>query len=109
MGELISGAGGDRGAAANSAPQITGDVGADSANSGSSCPPEYAGLSIHEVMAQMDAERHRRAAAEVGEHLAAGFLPRTPVTSSRAGSGFESGGVLDACAPSGSLAGLTDA
>ncbi len=57
----------------------------------------------------MDAERHQRAAATAGEHLDAGFQPRTPVTSSRAGSGFESGGALDTSAPSGSLAGLTDA
>ncbi|HEY2238877.1 MAG TPA: DUF222 domain-containing protein [Streptosporangiaceae bacterium] len=57
----------------------------------------------------MDAERHQRAAAAAGEHLDAGFRPRTPVTSSRAGSGFESGGALDTSAPCGSLAGLTDA
>src|ERR1700761_9271015 len=109
MGELISGADGDRGLPSISALQFTEYVGADPANSGSSCPPEYADLSIHEVMAQVDAERHRRAAAAAGEHLAEGFLPRARVTSPRAGSGFESGGALDTSAPSGSLAGLTDA
>jgi hypothetical protein len=82
----------------------------------SCCPPEYADLPIREVIAQVDATRRQRALAAAGETLAAGFRPRTPAPSppppaarSQAGSGFESGGVLDVCAPSGSLAGLTDA
>ena len=45
------------------------------------------------------------------ELISAGFLPRTPPssTSSRAGSGFEAGGALDTCAPGASLAGRADA
>ena len=49
------------------------------------------------------------------ELISAGFLPRTPPsstavpTTSRPGSGFEAGGALDTCAPSGSLARLADA
>ncbi len=49
------------------------------------------------------------------ELVPAGFLPRTPPsstaapTTSRAGSGFEAGGALDTCAPSESLARLADA
>jgi Domain of unknown function (DUF222) len=49
------------------------------------------------------------------ELIAAGFLPRTPPSStavpitSRPGSGFEAGGALDTCAPSESLARLADA
>jgi uncharacterized protein DUF222 len=109
MTELISGSGGDQVLPPPSALQFAECLGADPANSGSSCPPEYADLSTRELMAQVDAERHQRAAAAAGEHLAAGFQPRTPATSSRAGSGFGSGGVLDTSAPSGSLAGLTDA
>jgi Domain of unknown function (DUF222) len=48
-------------------------------------------------------------AAAAGEAFAAGFLPRLSASRSPAGSGFESGGALDACRPDGSLAGLTDA
>ena len=49
------------------------------------------------------------------ELISAGFLPRTPPSStavpitSRPGSGFEAGGALDTCAPSESLARLADA
>src|ERR1700729_2543240 len=49
------------------------------------------------------------------ELISAGFLPRTPPSStavpiaSRAGSGFEAGGALDTCAPSESLARRADA
>jgi Domain of unknown function (DUF222) len=49
------------------------------------------------------------------ELISAGFLPRTPPsstavpTTSRAGSGFEAGGALDTCAPSDSLARRADA
>jgi hypothetical protein len=49
------------------------------------------------------------------ELISAGFLPRTPPSStavpiaSRPGSGFEAGGALDTCAPSQSLARLADA
>jgi hypothetical protein len=108
-------------------------LGVDAADFDSSCPPEYANLSSRELIAQVDAAREQRAIAAAGETLAAGFRPRTPATSlhppapselrspatphqphppaavSQYGSGFESGGVLDVCAPSGSLAGLTDA
>jgi uncharacterized protein DUF222 len=110
-------------------------LGADASGCDSSCPPEYADLSSRELIAQVDAVRQQRAIA-AGETLAAGFRPRTPATSpetlppatssepsppatpcqphrpataSQCGSGFESGGVLDVCAPSGTLAGLTDA
>jgi hypothetical protein len=111
-------------------------LGADASDFDSSCPPEYAGLSSRELIAQVDAARQQRAIGAAGETLAAGFRPRTPATSpqpqppatssaprppatpyqprppattSQCGSGFESGGVLDVCAPSGSLAGLADA
>jgi uncharacterized protein DUF222 len=49
------------------------------------------------------------------ELISAGFLPRTPPSStavpitSRPGSGFEAGGALDTCAPSDALARLADA
>ena len=92
-----------------SALQDSGYLGAEPSSFGSSCPPEFAGFSTRELIAEVDAERQERAVAAAGEQLAAGFRPRTPVDSSRSGSGFESGGVLDECAPSGSLAGLTDA
>src|SRR6201996_2542668 len=77
----------------------------------SSCPPEYAGVPIREVFAEIDAARRDRAAAIAGESLAAGFLSRPPGPSapSRAGSGFESGGVLDTSSPDAMLAGLADA
>jgi Domain of unknown function (DUF222) len=51
----------------------------------------------------------------MAELISAGFLPRTPPSStavpiaSRPGSGFEAGGALDTCAPSESLARLADA
>jgi hypothetical protein len=73
-----------------------------------SCPPEYAHLSGPELIAAIESERQRRAAAAAGEILAAGFRARTPSSPSRAGTGFESGGVLDVGAPSGSLAGLAE-
>src|ERR1700759_851269 len=73
------------------------------------CPPEYADMPVREVFARIDADRRQRAVAENKESLAAGFLPRTPLPSSCAGSGFESGGVLDRSAPDGPLAGMTDA
>jgi hypothetical protein len=58
-------------------------------------------------MTQMGAEPREHAVA--GEVLAAGFRPRPLTGSPGAVSGFESGGVLDASAPGGSLAGLADA
>jgi hypothetical protein len=70
-------------------------------------PPEYADVPIHELMDRIDAERGQRAADE--EALAAGFCPRPPSSAAEPGSGFESGGVLDTCAPEGTLAGLADA
>ena len=79
----------------------------------SGCPPEYADVPIQEILAQIAAARQDRATEP--ESLAAGFLPRpstrpsdAPIPS-HAGSGFESGGVLDVCPPDGPLAGLTDA
>lgn len=77
--------------------------------SDSACPPEYANVPIRQLFGQIDAGRRQRAAAMAGESLAAGFRPRAPLTSSRAGSGFESGGELDTSPPAGSLAGLADA
>src|ERR1700761_2469919 len=73
-----------------------------------SCPPEYAHLSGPELIAAIEGERRRRAAAAAGEILAAGFRDRTPSSPSRAGTGFESGGSRDVGAPSGSLVGLTE-
>lgn len=73
----------------------------------SSCPPEYAGVPVRDVVAQINAERQNRAAAE-REVLAAGFRSRTPAATAGSGTGFESGGVLDVSAPSAMLAGLTD-
>src|ERR1700749_1917547 len=77
----------------------------------SSCPPEYDGVPIREVLAEIDAARQNRAAAISGESLAAGFLSRSPGRSvpSEAGSGFEAGGVLDTSSPDAMLAGLADA
>src|SRR5262245_42690858 len=109
MTELISGPADDRESRSISPLQFTEYLCSDPASFDSPCPREDAGLSIRELMARLDAEQHQRAAAAAGEHLAAGFLPRTPVTTSRGGSGFESGGVLDTAPPSGPLAGLTDA
>jgi uncharacterized protein DUF222 len=70
-------------------------------------PPEYADVPIHELIERIDAERSQRAAND--ETLAAGFCPRPPSPAGEPGSGFETGGVLDTCAPDGVLAGLTDA
>ena len=75
----------------------------------SSCPPEYAGVPVREVLARIEAERRQRAKAGQGESLGAGFLPRPAAATPQPGTGFESGGMLDTCAPSGSLAGLADA
>ena len=74
---------------------------------GSSCPPEYANVPTRVLIAQIDAER--RGHADEREILAAGFRSRASSSSPQAGSGFESGGALDLSAPSGPLAGLTDA
>jgi Domain of unknown function (DUF222) len=74
----------------------------------SSCPPEYAGVPVGDLIASLDAGT-QQAATAADEVLAAGFQPRTAPAASRAGSGFESGGTLDVCAPGGSLAGLADA
>jgi hypothetical protein len=74
----------------------------------SSCPAEYAGVPIGELIASLDAGT-LQAATAADEVLAAGSRPRTAPAASRAGSGFGSGGVLDVCAPGGSLAGLADA
>jgi hypothetical protein len=60
-------------------------------------------------IAQIDTVRARRAGVADREVLAAGFQPRSASATSQAGSGFESGGVLDTSAPSAMLAGLTDA
>jgi hypothetical protein len=62
-----------------------------------------------DLIAQIDATRERRAADADREVLAAGFQPRPASVTSQAGSGFESGGVLDTSGPSAVLAGLTDA
>src|SRR6201996_2029223 len=53
-----------------------------------SCPPEYAHLSGPELIAAIESERQRRAAAAAGEILAAGFRALTPSSPSRAGTGF---------------------
>src|SRR5579875_591994 len=82
-------------------------AGAPSAES--ACPPEYANVPVQELSDQVDAERKRRATAAMGETLAAGFMSRAVADPPSSGSGFESGAVLDTSAPSGSLAGLTDA
>src|SRR6202012_1807559 len=70
-----------------------------------SCPPEYAHLSGPELIAAIESERQRRAAAAAGEILAAGFRARTPSRPARGGTGFEFARVLGVSAPSGSLAG----
>ncbi len=70
---------------------------------------EYPDMPIEELIAAVDAERHERALNAEDEVLAAGFRPRPGTATSTSGSGFESGGVLDTCEPSASLAGLTDA
>ena len=81
----------------------------DVSSAESACPPEYADVPIRELFDQIDAERQLRATAVAGEGLAAGFMPRTATDPPPSGSGFESGAALDTSAPSGSLAGLTDA
>ena len=73
------------------------------------CPPEFADVPIGELFARIDQTRRQRAAAAAGESLAAGFRPRVPLIPLQSGCGFESGGALDTCAPSGTLAGLADA
>jgi Domain of unknown function (DUF222) len=110
--ELISGPGGDGDPLLQDAPGSAYYLVPPSA-----CPPEYAGLPIRDLFAQIDTKRQERTAAAAGESLAAGFRPRTPSSpsappvpaASEPGSGFETGGVLDACAPGGPLAGLADA
>ena len=74
----------------------------------SSCPPEYAGMPVRDVIAQIDVARQNRATAAEQEVLAAGFRSRTPAAAAEPGTGFESGGVLDVGAPDAVLAGLTD-
>src|SRR6201996_2247968 len=74
----------------------------------SSCPPEYAGMPVRDVIAQIDVARQNRATAAEQEVLAAGFRSRTPAAAAEPGTGFESGGVLDVSAPDAMLAGLTD-
>ncbi|HEX4253853.1 MAG TPA: DUF222 domain-containing protein [Streptosporangiaceae bacterium] len=61
------------------------------------------------MFAQIAAERRRRAAAAAKESLAAGFQSRAESSSSRPGTGFESGGALDTQPPDGLLAALADA
>jgi hypothetical protein len=73
------------------------------------CPPEFADMPVQELFAEIDTARQQRAAAAVGESLAAGFRPRGPLIPSQSGSGFESGGALDTSPPSGTLAGLAEA
>jgi Domain of unknown function (DUF222) len=75
----------------------------------SACPSEYADVPIRQLFGQIDSDRRLRAAAAADESMAAGFRPRSVSSPPPSGSGFESGGVLDTCAPSGSLAGLADA
>jgi hypothetical protein len=81
----------------------------DAPSAESACPPEYADVPMRELFDQVDAERQLHATAVAGESLMAGFMPRTATDPPPSGSGFESGAVLDTSAPSGSLAGLTDA
>ena len=78
-------------------------------SAGSACPAEYADVPIRELFGQIDSDRQQRAADAADESLAAGFRPRSASSPPPSGSGFESGAVLDTSAPSGSLAGLTDA
>jgi hypothetical protein len=73
------------------------------------CPPEFADVPVQELFAEIDTARQQRAAVAARESLGAGFRPRPPLVPSQPGSGFESGGALDTCAPSGTLAGLADA
>jgi hypothetical protein len=73
------------------------------------CPREFADVPVGELFAQIDEARHERAMAAAGESLAAGFRRRTPLIPAQSGSGFESGGALDTCAPDATLAGLADA
>src|SRR6201999_732470 len=63
-------------------------------------------IPIRELFERIDAERRLRA---TDESLAAGFRPRTTPASPASGSGFESNGTLDTCAPSTFLAGMADA
>src|SRR5579875_3729682 len=66
----------------------------------SATPPEYADVPIRELFALIETGRPDRAADS---------QPRTPPTTDRMGSGFESGGALDTSAPGAVLAGLADA
>jgi hypothetical protein len=77
----------------------------------SACPPEYAGVPIRELFAEIDADRQERTSAAADESLTAGFRPRIPPAAATqgSGSGFESGGVLDTSLPDAPLAGLADA
>ena len=72
----------------------------------SAWPPEFADVPVRELFERIDAERRLRA---TDESLAAGFRPRTTPASPASGSGFESNGTLDTCAPSTFLAGMADA
>ncbi len=86
--------------------QFTTNISVPSAES--ACPSEYADVPIRELFDQIDSDRQLRAAA-ADESLAAGFRPRSASSPPPSGSGFESGGVLDTCAPGGSLGALADA
>jgi hypothetical protein len=87
--------------------QSTARLGAPLAES--ACPPEFADVPVRELFDRIDADRHRRATTAAAESVAAGFRPRTASAPPASGSGFESGGILDTCAPGGPLAGLADA
>src|ERR1700744_856196 len=76
---------------------------------GAGCPPEFAGVPVSELFAQIDRARRQRGTAADGESLAAGFRPRAPLVPLQSGSGFESGGALDTSPPGGTLAGLAEA
>ncbi|HEY0718649.1 MAG TPA: hypothetical protein VGD68_13605, partial [Streptosporangiaceae bacterium] len=87
--------------------QLTSYLGVPPADS--ACPPEYAGVPARELFTHIKAQQQVHAAAVADEGLMAGFQPRTAPVPPLSGSGFESGGVLDTCPPSGTLAGLADA
>jgi hypothetical protein len=73
------------------------------------CPPEFAEVPVQELFAGIGTARRQRAAVAARECLGAGFRPRGPLVPSQPGSGLESGGALDTCGPSGTLAGLAGA
>jgi hypothetical protein len=76
----------------------------------SSCPPEYVGVPVRVVMAELDVEAEARAAGESREVLHAGFRSREPsVSGGGGGSGFGSGEVLDVLKPGPVLATMTEA